>query len=527
MKRLSMGLIVSILLISSANTAAASSSLGVKGETGQLLSQTTTVTGSGTLGGKDGAASSASFRTPAGIALHPDGTVWIADSKSHLIRRLSGGHVATQAGWTAWLDEKGFPSGTLLDGPRGETVFQYPQGMAIDKQGNVYVADTENHAIRQITAAGTVTVAGDGVQGKRDGQGEEARFHSPADVAVAADGTLYVTDTLNHAIRKISPDGTVTTLNDLSERLVEIVPGYVEPAGDYKDGELSSARFNEPSGIVMDEQGNLFVSDTGNQLIRYIDLQRGTVSTVAGDASLAYPSHGLYKEGDYNDGEADKARFNFPRGIALTSEGGLVIADSLNHSIRYLHEGRVMTLAGSPEKFGNGDGIESEARFHMPLDVSVDREDHVWVADSYNHTIRQIEFYRYPDTTTRTGSMQIFLGQKQVEFERPPQNVAGRTMVPVRALGEALGAEVLYTETDEARHVALVKDGLTLQMTIGESELAGLRDGTEIFRKSLDAAPFLEGDYTFVPLRFFSEEMGLDVQWDSEYNAVILREKLR
>ena len=336
---------------------------------------TQTIAGAGTVGDADGPARSASFRQPMGIAVHTDGTAYIADSTNQLIRKIANDTVSTYAGLTISRDAKGFPEGTLLDGPLNQSMFQQPQGLDIDREGNLYVADAENHSIRKITPQGVVTVAGDGVQGHQDGREEKARFHSPADVAVANDGTIYVADTLNHVIRKITPKGRVTTLNSLSERIVELSSGYVERAGDYRDGKLSEAKFNEPTGIALDAQGNLYVSDSGNQRIRYIDLKNETVATVAGETSLVYPQGNLYAEGANEDGEAGKAKFRFPKGIAVTAEGGLVIADSVNHAIRYLYGGRVITLASS---------------FDTPVDVDVDNRGNIWVVDSGANVIQQL-----------------------------------------------------------------------------------------------------------------------------------------
>lgn len=332
------------------------------------------IAGSGAVGELNGPASSASFRQPAGLAILADGSVLVADSGNHLIRKISTGTVSTYAGFTVYRDSKGFPAGMLLDGPLNQSMFHQPQGLAVDQNGTLYVADAANHAIRKITPQGVVTIAGDGVQGDRNGTGKEARFHSPSDVAVAEDGTLYVADTLNHAIRKIAPDGRVTALNSLSDRTVELANGYLESAGDFRDGKLSEAKFNEPSGIVLDAKGNLYVSDTGNQRIRYIDLQNETVTTVAGGGET-YAKDALYAEGSYADGEAATAKFQFPKGLAVTTDGGLLIADSMNHAIRYLHQGKVTTLGSS---------------FSMPVAVKVDALGKIWVADASAQTIQQI-----------------------------------------------------------------------------------------------------------------------------------------
>lgn len=122
-----------------------------------------------------------------------------------------------------------------------EAVFQSPQALAWGPNGELYVADTGNHSIRKITADGVTTIAGDGIIGSSDGVGSSARFYAPSGLVVDPTGTIYVADTLNHVIRRITPDGMVTTLSAASDRLVELHPGYVERAGDYQDGKLSEA----------------------------------------------------------------------------------------------------------------------------------------------------------------------------------------------------------------------------------------------------------------------------------------------
>src|SRR5690606_5011899 len=133
-----------------------------------------------------------------------------------------------------------------------------------------------------------------------------------------------------------------------------------------------NALFNEPSGLVLDAQGNLYVSDSGNQAIRYINLALGTVSTVAGGTFSAYEDQALYRAGDYVDGAAASARFDAPKGLALTADGGLLIADSSNHAIRLLQSGIVSTVAGSANAIpGNVDGTETSGRLMFPTDVAV------------------------------------------------------------------------------------------------------------------------------------------------------------
>ncbi|WP_203245823.1 S-layer homology domain-containing protein [Sporosarcina beigongshangi] len=333
------------------------------------------IAGNGDFDALDGNAMNASFRSPASLVALADGAVLISDRQNQLIRKLQDGIVSTFAGTTFELNNFGYPEGGLHDAMKETAVFNDPSGMVADREGNIYIADASNHVIRKIAKNGEVTtIAGDGLPGDEDGIGENARFNHPQDVAIAANGTLYVADTLNHLIRKIDPNGNVTTLNAPSLRPVEVTDGDIENAGDLQDGDLKTAKFNEPSGLAIDSKGNLYVSDTGNQLIRYINFATNTVKTVAGKS---VNNGTLYANGGYRDGVALEALFHSPSGMTVTKEGGVVIADRLNHSVRYLLNGKVTTLVK------NG--------LSHPTDVAI-QDGMILIVDSYHNQIRQIQF---------------------------------------------------------------------------------------------------------------------------------------
>ena len=199
------------------------------------------------------------------------------------------------------------------DGTGADARFYRPRGVAVDGDGNVYVADNENHTIRKITPAGVVTtLAGTaGSSGSADGTGAAARLTSPFGVAVDGDGNVYVADSSNHTIRKITPAGVVTTL-----------AGTAGSSGS-ADGTGADARLRYPYGVAVDGDGNVYVADNSNHTIRKIT-PAGVVTTWAG----TYPERG------FSDGRGPFARFQNPYGVAVDGDGNVYVADSSNHAIR-------------------------------------------------------------------------------------------------------------------------------------------------------------------------------------------------
>ncbi|SFQ49374.1 NHL repeat-containing protein [Hymenobacter arizonensis] len=315
-------------------------------------------------GSIDGVGPTARFKSPHGVVVGADGAVYVADTENHAIRRITAaGVVTTLAGA---LGQKG-----QADGLGATARFAHPEGLALDAQGNVYVADAGNHTLRKVTPAGLVsTVAGQaGRAGRVDGAAPQALFNAPHGLAVGADGTVYVADTYNHTIRRISPSGTVTTLAGS--------PGQ-KGAGE---GPGAQARFFHPSGVAVDADGALYVADNGNQTVRKIT-PAGEVSTLAGAAR---------KKGSA-DGLGPAARFRTPSGVAVDGQGHLYVADYVNSTIRHLTpDGQVSTLAGHPLGWGSQDGTGDAARFAFPFGVAVDARGRLYVADTQNMLIRCVE----------------------------------------------------------------------------------------------------------------------------------------
>jgi sugar lactone lactonase YvrE len=256
------------------------------------------------------------------------------------------------------------------DGTGAAAQFDQPYGLALDSSGNLYVADKGNDEIRVISTGGAVTtLAGTaGSIGTTDGTGAAARFNQPTGVAVASGGTLYVADSVNNTIRKISSGGAVTTF-----------AGTAGKAGS-TDATGTSALFNQPYGVAVDSSGNVYVADFGNYTIRMIT-SGGVVTTFAGTAGSAGSA----------DGTGTAARFNQPIGIAVDGSGNVYVADSANNTIRKITSGGVVTtLAGTAGSAGSADGTGTAARFHSPRGLAVDGNGNIYVADSENCTIRKI-----------------------------------------------------------------------------------------------------------------------------------------
>jgi PKD repeat protein len=329
-----------------------------------VVGQVSTVAGGAEVRGfADGAAALSRFNLPMGVTVDASGNVYVADTHNHTIRKITpAGIVSTFAGLA---EQTG-----LTDGVGANARFTFPTGVAIDSFGNVYVADSGNHAIRKITAAGAVsTLAGNGLTGGDDGVGSQARFLSPYGIVVDAFGNIIVADSGNHTVRKITTSGAVSTLAGLAG-------GYF----GFANGTGSAARFYAPYTVTSDAAGNIYVADSGNNLIRKIT-PNGTVSTFAGAAG----------QSGSTDGIGGNARFNDPYGITIDAVGNIYVTDRGNYTIRKITaNATVSTLAGSVGQNGSTDGVGSAALFFDPRGIFADSTGNIFVADRNNHTIRKI-----------------------------------------------------------------------------------------------------------------------------------------
>jgi streptogramin lyase len=310
----------------------------------------------------DGTGTGARFSSPYGIASTQGGTVYVADTANETIRMITPAGVVTTIAGTA-------KSEGSMDGTGSAARFKFPIALAVDRNGNVYVADYGNDTIRLVSSAGVVTtLAGKvGVTGYVDGTGSAAEFNSPWGVSVDGSDNVYVGDLGNNTIRKITPAAVVSTLAGT-------------PRTGHANGTGSAAAFGFPSGIAVDSSGNMFVADQVNDEIRKIT-PSGVVTTLAGSPGNAGSA----------DGTGSAAQFNYPFGVAVDGSGNVYVADAGNDEIRKVTPGgTVTTVAGSPGQVGNADGTGSSALFDGPLGLVVDGNGNIYVSDTSNDTIRKI-----------------------------------------------------------------------------------------------------------------------------------------
>lgn len=335
----------------------------------------TTVAGNGQkrFSGDDGLATSASLNFPQGVAVDGDGNIYIADTFNFRIRKVSAttGLITTIAG----NGQRGF------SGDNGQAVsasIDYAYGLNVDSVGNIFIVDTFNERIRRVDAITGVitTVAGNGQRGflGDGGPATSAALMDPVAVSIDAAGHLYIDDTFNFRVRKVDArTGIITTVAGSGS---QAVPGDNGPA--------TLASLTLPSDVALDRSNNIFIADTFNQQIRRVDASTGTINVFAGNGQKGF-------SGD--NGLASAASLNDPLGVAVDSDGNLLIADTDNNRIRKVSvaTGLIVTIAGNGQAAFSGDnGSAVLAALQSPAGLTLDNAGNIYFADTLNDRIRKI-----------------------------------------------------------------------------------------------------------------------------------------
>ncbi len=354
------------------------------GEQGEI----TTFFGGGV--GDGGAPTTASLIDPRGVFADSLGNVYIADTGHHRIRKVDGtGIISTVAG-------SGIEGLSGDGGPAVAASLAAPVAVVSDDSGNLYIADTENHRIRKVSASGIIsTFAGGGTELGDGGPATDALLDSPAGLFLRGRDTLYIADTGQHRIRMVDSTGVITTLAG---------DGVASFLGD--DGPSTAARLNTPAGLFGDADGNLYIADRGNSRIRKIDAA-GTIQTVAGSGVPSFTG---------DDGPATDARLNNPEAVFVDSSGTLFFSDRINHRIRRVDvSGTITTVAGTGTRaFAGDEGFAVEAALDNPRGLFVDAEGVLLIADSDNNRIRRVDADGIVTTSAGSGPTRLteapFLG---------------------------------------------------------------------------------------------------------------------
>jgi sugar lactone lactonase YvrE len=271
-------------------------------------------------------------------------------------------------------------------GPALQAKLNGPTGVAEDAAGNLFIADTGNNRVRVVGHTTPITAyAGSGVAGYAGdgGPATAAELNGPTAVAVDSSGTLYIADTANNVVRKVTIDGTISTFAGTG------APGY---SGD--GGQASAATLNAPGGLAVDSAGDVYVADTGNNVVRKVS-PSGIITTFAGTGTAGFSGNGR---------QATKAQLQGPTGLAVTSRGDLLISDTLNNQVRVvrIQSGKIVAFAGTGDPGFSGDGGKAvDAMLRKPMGVAVDPTGYVYIVDTFNERVRAV---------TPSGKISTFAG---------------------------------------------------------------------------------------------------------------------
>ncbi len=330
----------------------------------------TRVAGTGTQGdsGDDGLATDAELNNPGAVAVTAGRGFLIADAGNNEVRKVSSVGVITRVAGTGTAGNSGD------DGPATDAELNFPTGMAVTADGGFLIADAGNNEVRKVSSAGVITrVAGTGTAGNSgdDGPATDAELNNPVGVAVTADGGFLIADANNNEVRKVSSAGVITRVAGT---------GTAGNSGD--DGLATDAELFSPVGVAVTADGGFLIADVGNNVVRKVS-SAGVITRVAGTGTAG-------NSGD--DGPATDAELNNPVGVAVTADGGFLIADANNNEVRKVSSAGVITrVAGTGAKGDSGDdGPATDAELFIPIGVAVTADGGFLIADVGNNVVRKV-----------------------------------------------------------------------------------------------------------------------------------------
>ncbi|MDF2615042.1 MAG: hypothetical protein K0S71_2828 [Clostridia bacterium] len=419
---------------------------------------------------------------PYGLSDAKDGGIYIADTYSNRILKMQNENVDIVAGVSS-------ATGNYKDGDVLEAGFNQPLDITMNSKGELFITDSENHAIRKIAGGKVTTLAGNGMPDYQDGYAAKSKFNLPSGIAIDSQDNLYVADTLNHVIRKISTDGKVSTLVGK--------PG----SNGYADGAMGNALFNEPTDIVITKQGVIYVADGGNHVIRKI--AGGKVTTVSGTSRESLEDN-TYRIGGYTDGK--NAQFNFPKSLIVLDSGDILVADMMNNAVRKIKSsGEGVTLLNMDNDleapvsllYKNNKLYVSE-KWKAGLKEFVTEKEKV-VKSSVSHA-KWLEITPYaPPAQT----IQIWFEGNKVSSSNAGAQVVGKDVyLPVRTLAQAVGAQLKWDAKLKATEITLNAHTATIPPKSSKTKFTGAT---------------LLGE-----IKYLETMLGIKIDWVEQYRAIVI-----
>lgn len=331
--------------------------------------------------GDGGKPTDAVLNDPTGIYVDGSGNIIFTERRNHRVRKISQGIISTIAG----NGREGYSGDGIL---ASLTSLRYPEGLIGDNSDNLYVVDSRNHRVRQINLEGIIaTIAGTGVPGFSGDGGPaiKAMLYVPRDICIDLSGNIYVSDWGNQRIRRINPEGIITTVAGTGQ------PGF---SGD--GGSAMKARLNEPYGIAIDNSGNIYIADSENHRVRKIS-RDGVINTIAGTGVPGFSGDGRM---------AVKAQLNSPQAIFVATSNEIFINDEHNHRIRKISQnGIIQTVAGNGKPGYSGDGgLATNASLNDPEYLWIDALGNIFITDGDNNLVRKVDINKIITTIAGGGA---------------------------------------------------------------------------------------------------------------------------